>query len=205
MILINLLPHREARRRRQQRAFYGALGLALLSGAIAAGLWALVLEQATATQRARNERLVEANRKLDQQIKDVATLSQEIEALKARQAAVENLQHERNQPVRMLDELARQTPEGVYLVSLKQDGNKLTIKGYAQTNERVSELLRHIGSRSPWLDKPELVEIRATTPPRESRRVFDFVVRLQLRAQAGPAEALPAAPAASAARPAGGA
>lgn len=203
MILINLLPHREARRRQRQRAFYAGLGLAVLSGLLAGGLWTLVLDQATEAQRARNARLVEANRKLDQQIKDVATLSQEIEALKARQAAVENLQHERNQPVRMLDELARQTPEGVYLTSLKQDGRALTLKGYAQTNERVSELLRHIGGRSPWLDKPELVEIRATTPPRETRRVFDFVIRLQLRGQPGPAAAGPAGPAASAPRATG--
>ena len=209
MILINLLPHREAKRKRRQQAFLASLGLAALAGVAVVGLWYGLLQQMISSQQDRNTYLSGEIAKLDEQIKDVATLKAEIEALKARQKAVEDLQTDRNMPVHLLNELARQTPEGVYLTSIKQDGQSVAVAGVAQTNERVSEFLRNTANGSAWLERPELVEIKSLNQQsanRESKRLFDFNVRLTLKrpqdqaasaAQAGASKPVAAAAAAS--------
>jgi type IV pilus assembly protein PilN len=107
VILINLLPHREARRAARKRAFFIALGAAAAGGAVVAGVWLSVVQQLTAAQQSRNAFLGAEIKRLEVQIKDIATLRAEIEALKARQAAVEDLQTNRNIPVYLLDELVR--------------------------------------------------------------------------------------------------
>ena len=142
MILINLLPHREARRRQRKRAFFAGLGLAAGGGLMAAVLWYGALQQMTQAQQARNNFLREEIAKLEGQIKDIATLRTEIESLKARQGAVEDLQLNRNLPVHLLDELVRLTPEGIYLASIRQTEGVVLVNGVAQTNERVSEFLK---------------------------------------------------------------
>lgn len=199
MILINLLPHREEKRKRRRAAFFLGLGLAAASGALVVAMWFLVLQQMTATQQGRNEFLNAEIRKLETQIKDIATLRAEIDALKARQKAVEDLQVDRNVPVHVLNELVKQTPEGVYYTSIKQDGQILTLAGLAQTNERVSELLRNTANHSEWLTKPELVEIKVATPQgqgaaarSDQRRLSDFSVRVSIKLPAA-AEAASAA------------
>jgi len=199
VILINLLPHREERRKRRKAAYFAALGAAAAFGLALAGVWYLVLQQMTATQRGRNDFLSAEIRKLDVQIKDIAMLRAEIEALKARQKAVEDLQIDRNVPVHVLNELVKQTPEGVYFTTVKQDGQVLTVAGLAQTNERVSEFLRNTANNSEWLVKPELVEIKASAPTKEQKRLFDFSVRLQVKrpAQEKTPTAVPAASAAA--------
>ena len=208
MILINLLPHREERRRRRKQAFFAGLGAAAAAGLIAVGLWYSVLQEMTSAQQARNQFLQGEITKLDAQIKDIATLKAEIEALKARQKAVEDLQTDRNIPVYLLNELVKQTPEGVYLTAIKQENQLVTVSGVAQTNERVSEFLRNTLYNSPWLERPELVEIKAAdvkTGSRDVRRLFDFSVRLSLKrpqAAAGSASSPASAPAAASA-PAG--
>jgi type IV pilus assembly protein PilN len=185
VILINLLPHREERRKRRKAAFFVGLALAAAAGAGVVALWFGVLQQLTSTQQGRNEFLISETRKLEIQIKDIATLRAEIEALKARQTAVENLQLDRNVPVHILNELVRQTPEGIYLTTIKQDGQVLNVSGIAQTNERMSEFLRNTGNNSEWLTKPELVEIKLATPQaaREQRRLFDFSMRISVKRQ----------------------
>ena len=195
MILINLLPHREARRQERKRAFFSALGLAALVGAGIVILWFGVLQQMTSAQEARNRFLSDEIKKLEEQIKDVATLKAEIEALKARQKAVEDLQTDRNVPVYLLDELVKQTPEGIYLTSVKQNGNIVTIGGLSQTNERVSEMLRNTAYSSPWLERPELVEIKAVTlgKDRDARRLFDFSMRVSIKRPQAPAGSASAA------------
>ncbi len=183
MILINLLPHREEKRRQRKRAFFAGLGLAALVGLGVAGVWFTVLQQMTAAQVSRNDFLKTEIARLDAQVKDIATLRAEIEALKARQKSVEDLQTDRNTPVYLLDELARQTPEGVYLNTIKQTGQVVAIVGVAQTNERVSEFLRNV-SNSTWLERPDLVEIKAaniTTAGREQRRLYEFSMRVTLK------------------------
>ena len=196
MILINLLPHREEKRKRRKAAFFAGLAIAALIGAGLVGLWFGVLQQLISTQQGRNEFLSTEIKKLEVQIKDIATLRAEIDALKARQGAVENLQLDRNVPVHILNELVRQTPEGIYFTAIKQDGQVLNVTGISQTNERMSEFLRNTGSNSEWLTKPELVEIKVSTAQatnRDARRLFDFSVRISVKRQQDQASAAGAA------------
>lgn len=196
MILINLLPHREERRKQRKRAFFVGLGVAAGCGLLVAGLWYGALQQMTQAQQARNNFLRDETAKLEAQIKDIATLRAEIDSLKARQGAVEDLQLNRNVPVHLLDELVRLTPEGIYLGGIKQTDSSVLVNGVAQTNERVSEFLRNAQSNSPWLERMELLEIKAVTQPpvagsREQRRLFEFALRVSLK-QPGAAASAPA-------------
>ena len=183
MIMINLLPHREERRRRKKIAFFAGLAVSAVVGVAVVGLWYLVVQQLISVQQARNAYLQTEIAKLDTQIKDIASLKAEIASLKARQKAVEDLQIDRNVPVHMLNELVKQVPEGIYITSVKQDGQRLNIAGIAQTQERVSELLRNTAYSSEWLVKPELVESKATAQgaSRDQKRLFDFAVRLTVK------------------------
>lgn len=183
MILINLLPHREAARKRRRELFYVSLGASVAVGVLLAGAIYLWEANQIAQQRDRNALLRTEIGKLEGQIKDIANLQQEIAALRARQQAVEDLQADRNMPVHLLNELVRQLPDGVYLTSLKQDNQTVTLTGVAQTNERVSELLRNLGNNSAWLRQPELIEIVAgnvNLGPREQRRVANFNIRVKV-------------------------
>ena len=202
MILINLLPHREEKRRQRKRAFFAGVGVAALAGAAIVGLWYTIVQQMTAAQQSRNDFLKAEIVRLDAQIKDIANLRAEIDALKARQKAVEDLQTDRNLPVHLLSDLAAQTPEGMYLSAIRQNGLVVAVSGVAQSNERVSEFLRNTAYNANWLEKPELVEIKATTqqlPNREQRRLYEFSMRVQLKRPAA------AAAAAAASAPAAGA
>ena len=203
MILINLLPHREERRKRRKAAFFIGLGVSAAVGLAIVGLWYVVVLQLTAAQQERNQFLSAEIQKLEIQIKDIAKIKAEIESLKARQKAVENLQIDRNVPVHVLNELVSQTPEGVYFTSIKQDGQVLVLNGIAQTNERVSELLRNTAYNSEWLTRPELVEIKVSniqTASRGQKRLFEFSMRvtIKLPQDANPDAAVPAANAGSA-------
>jgi len=193
VIMINLLPHREERRKRRKIAYYAGLGVAALAGVAIVGVWYLVVEQLIAVQQQRNSFLQSEIAKLEIQIKDIASLKAEIASLKARQKAVEDLQIDRNVPVHVLNELVRQVPEGIYITSVKQDGQNLNVAGIAQTQERVSEFLRNTAYSSEWLVKPELVESKAAvlqSVNREQKRLFDFSVRLTVkRPQDGAASA----------------
>jgi type IV pilus assembly protein PilN len=184
VILINLLPHREARRKRKKAAFFAGLGLAAAAGLAVVGLWYLVVGQLTSSQQERNQYLTAEIGKLEAQIKDIASLRAEIESLKSRQKAVEDLQIDRNLPVHLFNELVKQTPEGVYFTAVKQDGQLLSVNGIAQTQERVSELLRNTAYNSEWLVRPELIETKAASVQaanREQKRLFDFSVRLAVK------------------------
>ena len=130
-------------------------------------------------------------KKLDAEIKDIANLRAEIDALKARQKAVEDLQADRNVPVHLLNELVKQTPEGVYLTNIKQAGQTVTVTGVAQTNERVSEFLRNSLYNSTWLERPELIEIKAVPATAQGRasRLFDFSMRVSIKRPQAPADA----------------
>lgn len=207
MILVNLLPHREAARKRRREVFFATLGIAALVGGLICGaIYSWYLAQIDG-QRSKNNFLQSEIKRLEGQIKDIATLQAEIAALRARQNAVEDLQGNRNLPVYLLSELVKQLPDGVYINSMKQDNQTVLITGVAQSNERVSELLRNLANNSPWLTRPELVEITAGSvalSPRDQRRVSNFTMRVGLkRANAPkPAGSAPAAPASGAATPA---
>ncbi len=184
MILINLLPHREEKRQRRKIAFFAGLGMAAAAGLAIVGVWYLVVQQMTSAQQERNNFLSAEISKLEVQIKDIATLRAEIESLKARQKAVEDLQIDRNVPVHLLNDLVKQTPEGIYFRTIKQEGQALMVSGIAQTQERISEFLRSTAYNSEWLVKPELVESKLTTaqgPNKDSRKLFEFMMRLQVK------------------------
>ncbi|NCP41037.1 MAG: PilN domain-containing protein [Rhodoferax sp.] len=183
MILINLLPHREIARKRRKDMFNASLGASALAGGLIAGFAFLWISNQTSNQQDRNQVLSIEIKKFDAQIKDIANLESEIAALKARQQAVEDLQSDRNMPVHLLTELVTQLPEGVYVNSMVQVGQDVTLKGVAQSNERVSELLRNLGGNSAWFTRPELIEIVAgsvTLAARDQRRVSNFTVRVKL-------------------------
>ena len=138
---------------------------------------------------------------LDQKIKDIKGLQAQIEALQARQRAVEDVQSDRNQSVHMLAELVQQLPAGVLITKLIQTEQTVSISGSAQTNDQVSEFLSNLGGRSPWFSKPELIETAAGTlvlPPKEQRPVFNFSMRATLTRNSNSA-ITPAAPASGAA------
>ena len=183
MILINLLPHREIARKRRKDMFNVGLGLSALAGLAMAAMVFLWFQAQISAQQDKNRILQTEIKKFDNQIKEIAGLESEIAALRARQQAVEDLQADRNLPVHLLNELVKQVPEGVYIGSLRQDGQNVAIQGVAQSNERVSELLRNLGNNSPWFSRPELVEIVAgtvTLVPRDVRRVANFIIRVKL-------------------------
>ena len=183
MIRINLLPHREAKRKQKQAAFVALMALGGLAGVALVLLVGAYNASRIATQNERNLVLKNANAELDKKISKIASLKSEIEALKARQQAVEDLQGDRNQPVYLLDELVRQTPEGVYLKSFKQDGQRVLLNGYAQSQERVAELLRNLSGSSPWLERPDLTEVRAATlaQSKTGRKVVEFTLNVAIK------------------------
>lgn len=183
MILINLLPHREAARKRKRETFFATLGASALVGGVISGAIFLWYTAQISTQQSKNMLLQNEIKRLEGQIKDIANLQTEIAALRARQQAVEDLQADRNLPVHLLNELVKQLPDGVYVTAMRQDNQTVTLQGMAQSNERVSELLRNLGNNSPWLAKPELIEIVAANvslSARETRRVSSFNVRVRL-------------------------
>lgn len=183
MIRINLLPHREAKRKQKQKAFVAMLVLGGLLGAAVVLLVGGWNASRIAIQEQRNLALKNENAKLDRKIKDIATLKEEIEALKSRQQAVEDLQGDRNQPVYLLDELVRQTPDGVFLKSVKQDGQRVVLNGIAQSQERVAELLRNLSGQSPWLEAPDLTEVKAATVTQNkaTRKVVEFTLAVNIK------------------------
>lgn len=183
MILINLLPHREAAKKRRKEAFQVNMVLAALAGLLVAGLIYWTFQAMIENQQNKNNLLRSEITTLEAQIKEIAGLEGEITALRARQKAVEDLQSDRNLPVHMLNELVRQLPDGVYITSIKQDGLIVTMQGTAQSNERISEMLRNLSEGTPWFSKPELQEIVAKTvdvTPKEKRRAAAFTLRFNL-------------------------
>lgn len=183
MILINLLPHREAARKRQKEQFFTQLGLSALLGGVICGAVFVWYQGQIASQQERNSFLQTEITRLDNEIKDIASLQAQIASLRARQTAVEDLQGDRNLPVHLLDELVSQLPDGIYLTSMKQEGQNVLLTGVAQSQERVSELLRNLSNQSVWLSKPQLVEIVASSvggAGREQKRVSNFTMRATL-------------------------
>jgi type IV pilus assembly protein PilN len=200
VILINLLPHREEKRKRRKAAYFVGLALGAVAGVLVVGLWYGVLEQMKSAQMERNAFIGAEIKKLEAQIKDIANLRAEIEALKARQKAVEDLQTNRNIPVYLLNELVKQTPDGVYLSSIRQTGQVVAVTGVAQSNERVSEFLRNTLYNSQWLERPELIEIRAGAAQGGGRqRAYDFSMRVSIKRPQAPNPAAAAASAPTAA------
>ena len=183
MILINLLPHREAAKKRRKEAFQVNMVMAAIAGLLIAGLIYWYFQIMIEGQQNKNNLLRSEIKVLETQIKEIDGLEAEIAALRARQKAVEDLQSDRNLPVHMLNELVKQLPDGVYLSSIKQDGLLVTMQGTAQSNERISEMLRNLTEGTEWFSKPELMEIVAKTvdvTAKDKRRAAAFTLRFNL-------------------------
>jgi len=183
MIKINLLPHREEKRKQQVKDFYSLLLLAAIVGALIAILVGAINASQLSVQTDRVNFIKKENGKLDEKIKEIVDLKQEIDALKSRQQAVEDLQGDRNQPVFLLSELVKYTPEGIYLRSLKQEVQKVTVNGYAQSQERVADYIRNLSTKSEWMYKPELVDIHSAGigQGRDAKKVYEFTINVAIK------------------------
>jgi len=181
MIRINLLPHREEKRRLRQKQFAAFAGIAVFLGLIAAFMVWFVLDQQVEQQQANVAYMKNEISKLDKQIEEIRKIREETASLLAKKQVVESLQSNRSEPVQLLDQLLRQLPEGVYLKAVKQVGTKVGVTGYAQSNARVSTLMRNLGA-SPYLENPELVEIKAVPAPgNATQRVNEFLMNISVK------------------------
>ena len=175
---INLLPHREERRKRSRTHFAVLAGMTAALGLVIVAFGWFIYQQRIGQQEDRNKFLKSEIAKLDKEIDEIKEVKDKIAALLARKQVIETLQADRVQSVYLLDELVRQMPEGVFLKSVKQKGPGVELLGYAQSNARVSTLMRNIES-SPWLANPNLVEIQATTLGK--MRISQFSMKLSLK------------------------
>lgn len=183
VILINLLPHREVARKRRKEAFQVTMFASVIAGLLIAALVYWWVQLQIEEQQGRNAYMQSEITVLNGQIKEIEGLEGEITALRERQKAVEDLQANRNLPVHLLNELVRQLPEGLYITSLKQNGLLVEMKGVAQSNERVSEVLRNISGGTPWFRSPNLKEIVAGSvalSPKDQRNVVNFTLNFSL-------------------------
>ena len=193
MIRINLLPHREMRREQRKKDFVGTMAITAIAGAVLVFAGGFVINQQIENQSARNAYVKSAIAKLDIEIAEIKNLEEAIASLQARQKAVEDLQSDRTIPVHLFDELVKLMPEGVFLEKLQQQELKVTLGGFAQSNERVAELLRNLSDRSDWLEKPQLDEIKevmvkeqaptALAGKSEIRRAYEFKLNVLIKRQ----------------------
>jgi type IV pilus assembly protein PilN len=180
MIRINLLPHREMKRAARQRQFAVIAGITAAFGiAIALLIYTINIGRIDEQQN-RNQFLAAEIKKLDTQIEEIKKLKEQTQDLLSRKQVVESLQTNRNEAVYLLDQLIRQLPDGTYLKGIKQTGDRVNITGYAQSNARVSTLMRNLAS-SPWLESPELVEIKAATV--NNIRANEFSLNVKIKRQ----------------------
>lgn len=190
MMRINLLPHREIRRKQQQQQFLAALGAVAIAGAVLAYGGYYILDSEHVNQVNRNKYLTEEIAKLDKEIEEIVRLKEQTASLLARKQVVETLQGNRSETVHLLDQLVRQLPDGMYLRTVKQQGGKVTITGVTQSQARVSTLMRNLES-SQKLGNPALVEIKASS--QGAVRSNDFTMTVAI-VRSKPAEAPRAAP-----------
>ena len=185
---INLLPHREERRKRARQHFYVLAGGTAIIGVLIIGAMHTYVANNIAVQEDRNRFLKAEITKLDKEIAEINNLKDQIQALLARKNIIETLQADRAQTVHLLDELAKQTPDGIYLRSVSQKGQALNILGYAQSNAMVSTLMRNVEA-SRHLTKPELIEVKAAIV--DKKRLSEFNMNLSLKREAPKAPAKP--------------
>ena len=177
-VRINLLPHREERRKRGRQHFAVLGGLTAVLGLAIVGAGYLYISRLIDIQNDRNSYLKTQIAVLDKDIAEIKKLKDEIAALLARKQIIETLQADRAQTVHLMDQLVRQMPEGVYLKGVRQKGLAVALHGYAQSNARVSTLMRNIDA-SPWLTDPKLIEIKASKVG--NKRLSEFNLTMQLK------------------------
>ncbi|HEX9392816.1 MAG TPA: PilN domain-containing protein [Usitatibacteraceae bacterium] len=178
MIRINLLPHREEKRKARQKQFATLAAFAGMVALTIAGLLWFFFDSQVENQKGRNNYLNTEIAKLDKEIEEIRKIREETASLLAKKQVVEGLQSNRSDPVYLLDQLLRQLPEGLYLKSIKQTGVKVNVTGYAQSNARVAAFMRNIEA-SPYLENPNLIEIKAVMV--NSQRANEFSMDFALK------------------------
>ena len=177
MIRINLLPHREEAKKAKREQFYVLTGLvSVLAALIVFAIYTLIDGQIN-LQASNNDFLKQEIAVLDKQLDQIKRLKEQTQALLSRKQVIENLQRDRGETVYLLSEMVKQVPEGVYIRTLKQESLKVSLTGYAQSNARVSALMRNIDA-SPWLEKPQLIEVKAGVL--NGRRINEFSMTFEL-------------------------
>jgi len=190
MIRINLLPHRSEKRKARQIQFYAFSAITLVLAAMLVGFVHVVINTQIEYQERRNRYLTDQIVLLDKQITEIKRLKMEIAALMERKTVVEKLQSTRSDVVHLLDQMLNILPEGVYLKTIKQTGNKINLVGFTQSNARVSTLMRSIES-SQWLESPTLVQISAITANANGPRLNEFTLNFNLTTQVPTTPAAP--------------
>ena len=183
MIRINLLPHREEKRKARRQQFYALAILVSVLAAVIVLAVHLTYSQFIEGQQEVNDILKNEIAKINKEIEEIKNLKEQTQALLARKQIIENLQRDRSEAVRLLSEMTRQMPEGIYIRSLKQDGARVSIAGYAQSSARVSTFMRNVEA-SPWLEKPQLIEIKAASI--NKKRLNEFTMNVWLKREAPP-------------------
>jgi type IV pilus assembly protein PilN len=184
MIRIKLLPNREEKRRAKRQQFYGLCCLILILSGLIVFLGYTLIDGYIAAQQEKNEFLKREILALDKQIDQIKRLREQTQALLSRKQIIESLQRDRSRAVRLLSELVKQLPEGIYIRSIKQTETKVSVNGYAQSSARVSALMRNIEA-SPWLERPLLIEVKASVV--DKRRVNEFNMDFHMKSEGGPA------------------
>lgn len=178
MIRINLLPHREEKRKAKRQQFYVLSGLISILAALMVFLGWTLLAAVVSEQEGKNAFLRAENEKLAKQIAQINTLKQEINILLAKKKVIEDLQRNRGGAVNLMNELARQVPEGIFIKTMRQEGARVSLNGVSQTNSRVSEMMRNF-AQSSILESPQLIETRAVTIDKRRMQEFNLVVRIR--------------------------
>ena len=171
MIRINLLPHREEAKKARREQFFVLVGLVSVLGALIVFAGYTMIGGSITSQEGANDFLKKEIAVLDKQLDQIKRLKEQTQALLSRKQVIENLQRDRGETVYLLSELVNQVPEGIYLKTVKQDGLKINVTGHAQSNARISALMRNLEA-SPWLEQPQLVESKAVVV--NGRRVYEF-------------------------------
>ncbi|RLJ67935.1 PilN domain-containing protein [Sulfurisoma sediminicola] len=185
MIRVNLLPHREEKRKARRTQFYALSGMVVVLAALIWFFGFLTIGRWIAAQDEKNAFLKKEVAVLDKDIAEIKRLREQTEIMLSRNRVIESLQATRAETVHLFTELARWVPEGIYLKSVKQTGRRITLIGYAQANARVSELMQKLDA-SPLLERPELIEIRSATLDR--RRLSEFQVTFDITQQTASAD-----------------
>lgn len=171
MIRVNLLPHREEKRKARRQQFYAVSGLITI---LAVMIWFLgygIINGYINTQDNANSFLKAQIAALDKDIDEIKRLKEQTDSLLSRKRIIESLQANRAETVHLFNELARQVPDGVYFKNIRQGPDSINISGYAQSNSRVSILMRNLEA-SPLLERPDLVEIKSAAIA--NRRLNEF-------------------------------
>ncbi|STR45101.1 PilN domain-containing protein [Iodobacter fluviatilis] len=177
MIRINLLPHREQKRVARQSRYFVLLGMACLAAVAVIVAGYLFYSARIETQNQRNQFLTDENTKLDREISEIEKLKAEKQSLLDRKKIVERLQSGRSETVLAMDQLVRQTPEGIYLKEVKAVNDQVTLIGYAQSNARVSTLMRNLND-SDIFEQPVLIEVKAAQVGNQKLSEFMLTVKV---------------------------